>query len=178
MQPAYGQPGYPGYVPMPYVPAPKQSDAGLVAVIVVIVLVVISAVLYVLVAGLSPPTQNIPTTVVLQGGGSWVSSGNTSVYTITVSTVQPTNAALDPRDLLYIVSDQTGTTRYSGPPNQNSASSGTTINVVFNDALDSGHVSPGDNIQITVTPGTSNPLRGGMLRVSAHGATVGTVTIA
>lgn len=143
-------------------------------VIVIVVLVFVVPVLYVLLAGLGPSQAPTPPTVVLQGGGSWVSNANLTTYTFAVSTVTPTGTNINPTQIQYVVSNSAGTPLYSGAARQNTSTGGFTINVVYQDPLGVGAVSAGDRIQITVTPVASNPLVGGRLQVNSNGNSLGT----
>ena len=135
-------------------------------ILMVAITVVLAAVLYVMVAGLGPGQQNIAPTAVLSGGGSWRTSGNQTIYTFTVSTLNPTSANIDPTQLQYIVSNTAQTAAYTGAANQSRTYQTFTINVLYQDSLDPNKVSAGDTIQITVTPVASNPLVGGSLKVN------------
>lgn len=121
-----------------------------------------------------PGSQPTPPTAVLQGAGTWQTTMSTTTYTFTITTVTPSGVQVDPTDLLYIVSNSQSTTMYSGAAGQNLSTSGFTINVVYNDALDAGKVSAGDKVQITVTPTASNPLIGGKFQINYDGNAMAT----
>ena len=169
--------GYPGWGRMPPpMPPPKKDNTVLIIVVIVIVVaaVVLSLpiLLYVMVSGLGPATNpgtNNPT-VVLQAQ-VW-NAGN-----LMVNVQASTGATVDPADLTFIVQDRNGITWYSGVAGLNSLTSGTNVNVTFQDITDPGRVGAGDAVRITVTPSTSTAVQGGRLRLFFQSNEIGAVAL-
>lgn len=136
-------------------------------ILMVAITVVLAAVLYVMVSGIGTQQSTQKPNLVLTAG-TW-NAGN-----LTVSFASITNAPnLNPVDLTYLIQDPTGITFFTGAAGTGSAVSGTTVTVAYSDNANPNKVSNEDNIRITVSPATSQSIRGGSLKVFFSGDVIG-----
>lgn len=104
--------------------------------------------------------------------GSW-SNGN-----LTVDITAVTNASgLAPSGLLFVVLGSTGTAYYSAGSGHPASGNGVTVNVVYQDTLDAGHVSVGDSIRVSISPANSSALGGGFLSVASFSQEIGRTSL-
>ena len=146
-------------------------------ILMVAITVVLAAVLYVMVSGIGPGSTSNPPTAQLQAG-SWGGNATTASYSATVISVKDVGGVA-PSSLIYIVAKSDGSSCYSGGANLNlTTCTGFTVNVVYQDITSVGTISASDSIQVTVTPGTGNPLIAGKLTVqTSDNKIVGTVNL-
>lgn len=146
-------------------------------ILMVAITVVLAAVLYVMVSGIGPGSTSNPPTAQLQAG-TWGGNATTASYSVIVISVKDTGG-IDPSTLKYIVAKSDNTPCYAGAALQNLTLCATfTVNVRYQDTTTPGAISASDSIQVTVTPGTGNPLIAGKLTVQTQDdKIVGTVNL-
>lgn len=146
-------------------------------ILMVAITVVLAAVLYVMVSGIGPGSTSNPPTAQLQAG-TWGGNATTASYSVVVITVKDVGG-IDPSTLKYVVAKSDNTPCYSGVALQNlTLCTSFTVNVRYQDTTTAGSISPSDSIQVTVSPGTGNPLTAGKLTIqTTDDKIVGTVVL-
>ncbi|HKZ60323.1 MAG TPA: type IV pilin N-terminal domain-containing protein [Candidatus Thermoplasmatota archaeon] len=139
-------------------------------ILMVAITVVLAAVLYVMVSGIGTnPNTNNPSTV--------LQAQNWNAGNLLVNVQSSSGATVNPTDLTFIIQDRNGTTYYTGVAGLNTLTSGTNVNITYQDNIDPSKVGAGDSVKITVTPTSSTAIQGGRIRLFYQSNEIGAVAL-